>query len=143
MPEFSSIIHATFSSEKIGQPYIEGAVEWGDATLKDFRRIVDLYLTHPGSPCIVDPERHGHGDVEVWPALTLNCKVDMARFHLGPDKFIEPVYVSSACGLSDRFEAYIPHFLGLSWILEYASANRDIPGRLNDSKTDTGFLSIL
>ena len=115
MPEFGSVVYAAFKSDKIGRPNVTGGVEWGDATIKDLRLIVDLYLTHPDNPCIIDEERHGHGDAAIWPALKLNCKRDMARFRLHTNYEIEHVYVSSAGG-SERFQAYVPQVLGLSWV---------------------------
>ncbi|KAK8099727.1 uncharacterized protein PG998_012968 [Apiospora kogelbergensis] len=129
--------------KKPGQHMPEfGSVVGGDATMKDLRLIVDLYLTHPDNPCIIDEERHGHGDAAIWPALKLNCKRDMARFRLHTNYEIEHVYVSSAGG-SERFQAYVPQVLGLSWVWEYATSTNDtLPESPDGFETNRGFLGL-
>ncbi|KAK8876836.1 hypothetical protein PGQ11_001782 [Apiospora arundinis] len=91
-----------------------------------------MFLTNSRNPCVVDPDRHGlPRDLELWPAVKVNCKEDIAHFNLQPDDAVDSVLVPSDSAarrwqnplVADRVKTYLPHMLGLSWDWEHATTN--------------------
>ncbi|KAK8069966.1 hypothetical protein PG994_006582 [Apiospora phragmitis] len=52
-----------------------------DITARDVRSVVDFFLSMKLSPCIPDPSRYPASfyDCEIWPAIKINCDVDIQR----------------------------------------------------------------
>ncbi|KAK7972176.1 MYND-type domain-containing protein [Apiospora saccharicola] len=96
-PHFGPYVVGAFSSDEIGRPMVDRGIVWEDATLKDFRLVVDARISSKANACVIDPDRYSlkirNLEARVWPALKLNCDGDMQRF--GLTDAIEIVSVSS------------------------------------------------
>ncbi|KAI0595596.1 hypothetical protein F4775DRAFT_568938 [Biscogniauxia sp. FL1348] len=112
-----------------------GKNDWIDATLGDFRDVIDSLVDDVTNSCIVDPKRFpldyyddADDGVKLWPAVKLNCEGDIKRFfpfcqEKGGLPLAEEVSVLSLEDDELRLPCHLPQLAGLPWVMQPCAAN--------------------